>query len=186
MAKKVFVHHKNDLGLRVFEYFYRNRTKDFDYFLTYSERREKIYSKFLENCQKNDTELGITSLIRYVGYQFEFYKSTKIHGKDIFGWIFGQKAFDRWLNKSEEYWLYHLHEYFQHIGIDEFDIQDELIQEENISFVEKDDFLRQNVLDSQKLFLFCTQQTTGPSLESRFCPTCPHLSRCKKYFEHED
>lgn len=136
-------------------------------YLFKNERVEKLLNDFLD---KVNTNIGEGWLLEFVVFQFSYYDGMKTRFDRIYlNWIFGEKAIDRWNNRTEQQ-VYFADEFKKKLGIkkefESINIRD-YIESEKLRFED----IYQRLIHCDELSLFID--------DSDICKCCLFYQKCK-------
>jgi len=179
--------------ISIFEYYLTIISGQPDFKVKLHSREEvavKNFCKFLFD-KYGKFSIGPNWWFEYFTFQFEHWrdKQTRLgKGMAQISWVIGKKAFDRWMNKSEDYW------YFCTEGLLKFNPQikrSEIIEiyENSLLNSNKRDFKIISIIEeiekkrfhnTDQGFTHCMTASTLFHHRSKLCILCKHKSSCKK------
>jgi len=176
----------------MYVYFYRRVTGQPAWFVQLTDKKRLTIVKFIMRLEEEygeHTQVGNHFMFYYCAYQFGQYardgEFIDTRRKDLITWIFGPKAWERWLNRNPDTWQYYLYDegILAHY---------ELTKESAVRFVEgaykdatrtsqhEEEIKKRFADDPDGRFASCIQYTTLYNPLSTICLMCKYRNRCRK------
>jgi len=163
----------------MFEHTYRQITRS-DYALNVKDYHRLRAVKFIEAI---DDDIGLINinkhwLFNYICYQFSFYDALigQRVKKNVFSWIFGEKALSRWNNRNKDTWLFYTQEFQQQHSL-YFDLCEQFDTTQLDSYEEN---IKRSYTNDQQRLSKCMLTTTLYNRKSIPCLLCVCKKTCKK------
>jgi len=173
-----------ELIINIYIYFYQKITGSLK---TYEpkDREKKLIENFIKKLDKEvgKGSWGFDYLFNYFAFQFEYWRDKETQIKSFYlSWFLGNKAFDRWKNKNENYY------YFCEEGIlKEYKINKNLLSSLILStqkdFIQLKTYIeieKQRYYNEDKGFNHCLISTDLYNHRSTLCLTCKFKVDCKQ------
>lgn len=113
----------------------------------------------------------------YICYQFEHFceKDTQFgKGKILPNWIFGKQAYERWINRDDNFWLYWVDKFIEKYNIDRVKIEVG-VDSDSVRFYRENE--RKRLFNSYSGLLHCKEHNLF-DLTSKSCRICKFNSIC--------
>ncbi len=115
----------------------------------------------------------------FICFQFEYYceKDTKFgKGKILSNWVFGKQAYERWINKNDEYWLHWVYKFIEKYEIQEPKFNNYITNEEIKDYKNLE---RKRFFNSDRGFIHCSENNLF-DINSNLCKICKYKNICEK------
>lgn len=184
-----------DLRLVVekFKYYYKAVTKNDSYRFKMSDNRNSLILKFISVVKEytNSNFLGEGYIEDYMEFQFNYwYLQDAKYGKGTsiqIEWIIGNKAWDRWIKRSEKH--KNATSYIVRQNLKK-DVKLKNRQKYNEGWANKlldikkeEEFEKEMFFNTAKGFVNCSINTTLYNHKSKLCMGCDRRKKCKSQLE---
>lgn len=156
----------NEIYSKVNNYLVEDKEKNLD-------RKRKLANTLLSKFDEVDEEL----IINYILFQFERYKDTKTRfgkGKIQFNWIVGDKAYQRWTNKSTS-WKYWVTSYEKKIGYQRKQEKEEINHEGKLEYERRE---RRRFYNDERGYVHCQENELFDRFSNE-CFYCQYKEICR-------
>jgi hypothetical protein len=174
--------------IRAYEFFMKNTTIHSTYGFELTKTKKILLDKWIKFVKDKYGEsyqsLGPHFVYEYLLFQINrYYDSDKYLDKDVFGWFFGKKAFDRWIDRHI-YWRNGVSKgvmkkfKFYEADVVKYILDDNINRSKNMMKEYEDKFRRDQNWDR------CLILTTLYHPGTAACRSCPHKEDCKSTLEN--
>ena len=170
-----------------YQYFYQKIYSQPKYNFNYTEKSERVVTKFLGFCDKRWSilTLGKNFMWNYLLFQFQYWDGltiTSFNQKMDFTFIFGEKAFKRYIDRDVEYdWQTEESRLISKYGLSEGSYNRLFKERKENEFYRHP--TRLATLNQPTGLNNCLQLTTLYDFKDLSCLLCIYKTECKKLLE---
>jgi len=167
--------------VELYELFYRDFTGNSKFKFVYSKQNLSLINSFIS---KLDHKYGTDWLFDYFGFQFQLRSTQDINPNFMFGkvkimlsWVIGSKAFNYYLQASDEQKFYG-RDYVRKRGIKNHFKEDTYFRFDSIDLKSYHDRERRRFLNTDLGFIHCNDLKLSFDNKSKYCLICKNKKLC--------
>lgn len=174
----------------VYEDLYKQISLNNDYVLNLSKIDSIMLNNFIIKISKitNVNSINIDYVCEYCEFQYNYWHQLKTQHKIQMSWIFGDKAFKRWIEYKDKIKQKKFFKYKTKLKVDiNFSIKNKIVKNINFDEIRKgfliikehEEIEKRRFFNSDKGLIWCTNETTLYNHKSSLCLTCKNKEDCK-------